>query len=194
MPLLRKNGRKILGHIVPLVIFTIFQAGCSPRLYHVDVTEGSKVSSIKTIGVWRGRPHGHSTGSVSIVTRAFEDSFRAAGFTVIEHDELSKVASLDIRHGIESFLRNLNVPAEALESLSREAGVDALFLTSISNVGCDAFREQFDSCILTVSIRLIDTRSGTDIMTGNLWEEEFSLRVAARKIAERAVRELRNER
>jgi hypothetical protein len=195
----RRKGQQILNTILQLAILFISQAGCSPSgvsLYYVAVAENAEVSSVKTVGVWRGRTSEPYAVPRRIMTLAFEDAFRANGFSVIDHDELTKIGRLDVPPVSESGLRNLSIPAEMLEKFRGEAGVDALLLTSISNAGCEGkvLRSTFEGCLITCAFRLIDTRSGTDIMRGNLTEEEASLRIAAKRIAERAVRELRKER
>jgi hypothetical protein len=199
MAICRRKGRQTLKSILQLAILFIFQAGCGfpgSSLFYVDVEESAEVSSIKTVGVWRGRTGEPFADSRRAMTLAFEDAFRANGFSVIEHHELSKIGRLYVPRGGEIILWNLSVPPEVLEKFRDEAGVDALLLTSISNAGCegDVLRSRFEGCLIACSFRLIDTRSGMDIMKGNLKEEEASLRVAAKRIAERAVRELKKER
>ncbi|HET6371562.1 MAG TPA: hypothetical protein VFG95_10215, partial [Nitrospiria bacterium] len=93
-----RSGQQILNSILQLAILLISQAGCSSSgvsLYYVAVEENAEISSVKTVGVWRGRTSEPFAVPRRIITLAFEDAFRENGFSVIDHNELSNIGRLD---------------------------------------------------------------------------------------------------
>jgi hypothetical protein len=191
----RCQYRLLIRHLpVLFVALYVFQSGCSifPK-YYIDVSPTSDVSSVKTVGVWKLRSGGDFVHSGDIMTRAFENAFRTNGFTVIDHDQLSKISRMTMMPGGEIALEGLSVPEEILKKFRIELGIDALFIGSLRESNCESLPPVFNRCRLVCSFRLIDTRSGEVIMSGNLLEEQFYLWVAAEQIAERAVRELKKK-
>ncbi len=179
---------------VLFAVLYLFQPGCSIfPTYYIEVSPTSDITSVKTVGVWKFRSGGDFVHSGNIVTRAFENTFRTNGFAVIDHSQLSEVSKITVRPGGEIAFKDLTIPEDILKKFRTEFGVDALFVGSLRESNCESLPPIFNRCRLVCSFRLIDTRSGEVIMSGNLLEEQFYLSVAANQIAERAVRELKKK-
>jgi hypothetical protein len=185
----RRPARSILNISLGLMILCIFLAGCGPPVsskYYVNVSDSLQTSSIKSVGVWRSRAGGQFTNSGNLITIAFENAFREHGFTVVGYDEMSKAINKKkmVPKGGESVLETINPTPEILEKLRSETGVDAVLVASIDDSFCSG------GCRIICSFRLVDLRSGKDIMKGQLGEEDNQIRIAANKVAQKAVSRL----
>ena len=165
--------------------------GCGPPAsskHYVNVSDAVQASSIKSVGVWRSRAGGQFANSGNLITIAFENAFREQGYSVVGYEELSKAINKTktVPRGGEAVLETINPTPEILEKLRSETGVDAVLVASIDDSYCSG------GCRIRCSFRLIDTTSGKDIMKGTLGEEDVQIRIAANKLAQKAVRKLVN--
>jgi len=185
-----KMNKKL--YLIPTFILLF---GCNP-IYYVEVSPDADVSSIKTVGVLKFAKGGGSVKYRNIVTVAFENAFKEMGFEVVRNEEVARVIGKtigierQIRHGLP--LETDTFSSDTLEKIRNESGADVLLLGSIRDAYCDLSFSS-DRCRVICDFQLMDTRSGKSIMEGKGFEEQTTGLAAAKQIAIKAIKKLKEK-